>query len=293
MMAGMPDAQSTLRVLERGTTNEVSMNCQWQIDGDTVVEAKFSHFSGREVVLVNGTEVHNKISWRVNGDIAFALPDGRPAVIAVRSLQPSAPVVLSVDGELQALTPKRPLTCAECGAELRANGRTCERCGRQQPSDAQRKLERARMMHVTSTMKALAVVYTFSGTWAFFRTRAQTVEALAKLDGLDANTLVPYGGEPATVSDLRARLLLAPWAGAITAICLVGFMVAFAIWGKREPLQAVLSAVAIYTVFAFREALVGEPRLLLPRLLWNILFYAYFARGIRSAIALRAGVPSH
>ena len=263
------------------------MKRKWEVDDATTVEARYGGF-GKKAVSVNGEQVHSSRSLRTKSDIAFTLPDGRPAEISVRPQFVGYPLVnLKVAGRLMIESGKKPVKCRACGAEAKPYDRFCGACGQAMPSGEEH-LQQKQVGAAGSAIKLLAGMFLFFGTIMFFVARAQSASVLAKLDAMDPDAVFPsrINGMTYTVAALRDQVAWEPWSVLIVNLILGAVMVGLAIWSRRAPLPAVLVATATYAVVLVGNAIM-DPTTIGQGLILKIVVIAVLAKGIKAALALR------
>ncbi|MGH8707730.1 MAG: zinc ribbon domain-containing protein [Burkholderiales bacterium] len=261
------------------------MDKVWEIDGASVVEAKFGAFGGK-LVKLNGQEVHNgrKIE---KGQIPFALPDGRRAAISVKSQLVGGPEIdLRVDGKLVVETGKEPIKCPACGTVAKPYDRFCGKCGNAMPSAEHYQAQR-HVKHATGAIKILSALFLISGILMYFVTKGQADATLAQLQGAEAGATYEVQGRTYTVEQLRETLQWEPKGVLIVNLVLAAIMVALAWWGRRAPLAAVLVATAAYAVVIVTNA-IADPATLGQGIILKIIIIAFLVKGIKAALALRA-----
>lgn len=262
------------------------MDITWDVDDSTVVKARLGAF-GKQVITVNGAEVVNQRRMSHKGLLPFTLPDGRAAVLSVAPQFVGSPIVeLRVDDRLLVDTPKDPVKCPSCAATVKPNDRFCDGCGHALPGPEQR-VQQRRVAEATGTMRALAVLFSIFGVAMYFVSKAQADKALAQLAALDATQTLDIEGVSYTVADLRAQVQWEPWGVLVTNLVLAAVMGLLALWGKRSPLPAVLAATATYVTVIVVNAIV-DPKTIAQGILMKILVIAFFVKGIKAALALRA-----
>jgi hypothetical protein len=222
------------------------------------------------------------------GEIAFSLPDGRAAVLALKKQFIGVPSIgLRVDGNLVVETGKAPIKCAACGTIAKPYDRFCGKCGKPMPTAEDYELQK-NVRSATSAIKVLAVLFVIAGMLFFFITKGQTDSALVKLEGLDpaATYPTPIDGRTYTVAELRQQLAWEPWGALIVNLILAAIMLALSLWARRSPLPAVLIATATYAVVLVAGA-ISDPATLAQGWLVKIIIIAFLIKGIKAALALR------
>jgi hypothetical protein len=136
-------------------------------------------------------------------------------------------------------------------------------------------------------MRGLAGLFAVSGVIMYFVSSAQAAEALSSMAAMDAAAEVPVEGNLYTVAELRQQIAFEPWSLLISNWVLAVAMVGLAMWGKRAPLPAVLVATATYAAVIVVNAII-DPRTLAQGIFVKIIVIAFFVRGIKAALALRA-----
>lgn len=263
------------------------MKITWEVDEKTTVEADLGAF-GRKVINVNGTEVQRLRSLRSKSEIPFDLSGGRHATLSVMPEFVGRPQVdLRVDGRLTIPTGKDPIKCRSCGTVVKPYDRFCPSCGHAMPSGEDHQNLR-RVGEAAGVIKALAVLFTIFGAIMFLVTKGQAAAVLAKLEGMDAATMLdtPINGTTYTVGALREQLLWEPWGVLIVNIVLAAVMAGLAMWGKRAPLAAVLVATATYVVVLVANAII-DPTTIGQGIIMKIIIIALLVKGIKAALALR------
>lgn len=257
----------------------------WEIDEANKVEAKFGAFGGK-VVKLNGRQVHN--GRRIDkGQIAFALPDGRPAAISVKSQLVGGPQIdLRVDGHLVVETGKEPIRCAACKAVAKPYDRFCGMCGKPMPA-AEHYQAKRNVGHATGAIKVLAVLFLIFGVAMYFVTKGQADATLVQLQGAEPGATYELQGKTYTVEELREALAWEPKSVLAVNLVLATIMAALAWWGRRAPLAAVLVATATYAVVIVANA-VADPASLGQGIIVKIVIIAFLLKGIKAALALRA-----
>jgi len=263
------------------------MKRKWEVDDSTTVEARYGGF-GRKVVSVNGEQVHSSRSLRTKSDIAFTLPDGRPAEITVRPQFVGYPLVnLKVAGRLMIESGKKPLKCGACGADAKPYDRFCGACGQAMPSGEQH-LQQKQVREAGNAIKLLAGMFLVFGTIMFFLARAQAAPVLARLEAMNPELIFPkpINGVMYTVAALHDQVAWEPWSVLIVNLILAAVMVGLVFWGRRAPLSAVLVATATYAVVLVGNAIM-DPATIGQGLILKIIVIAVLAKGIKAALALR------
>jgi hypothetical protein len=166
------------------------MKLKWEVDDSTAVEATLGGF-GKKGVFVNGTEIPGKLSLHKKNEFLFDLPGERHAAIAIKPQFASAPAIeLRVDGQLMVPTEKKPALCSACGTVVKPNDRFCGNCGQTRPP-AENYLHQRHLKEATTAIWTLAVLFCLFGIVMFFITQSQANDALAKLDGMSPDALLP------------------------------------------------------------------------------------------------------
>lgn len=263
------------------------MKLSWEVDNATVVQARLGAL-GREIVTVNGKEVHNQRRMVSKRDIDFCLTDGRPAALSVRPQFIGSPLVeLRVQGRLLAASGKKAEKCGKCRATVKPNDRFCDSCGNTLPTPEDR-FHQKQVNNATGAIKVLSVLFALFGVVLFFVTRAQSEKALANLEGMAPDEVfpVPVEGVTYTVGELREQVVWEPWGVLITNLVLAAVMLGLAIWGRRAPLPAILVATATYAVVIVTNTIV-DPTTIGQGIIMKIIIIAFLAKGIKAALALR------
>jgi hypothetical protein len=263
------------------------MKLTWEVDDATAVEAELGAL-GKEIIRVNGKEVHNGRRMSGRRDIDFYLSDGRTAQLSVHPQLIGQPIaLLRVQGRPLAASGKKPETCGKCGAEVRPNDRFCDRCGNALPTFEDRAHEK-QVKNATGAIKVLAALFAVFGVALFFISRAEAEKALSSLQGMAPDELfpVPVEGVTYTVGELRDQILWEPWGILITNLVLAAVMTGLAIWGRRAPLPAILVATATYLVVIVTNTIV-DPTTIGQGIIMKIIIIAFLAKGIKAALALR------
>jgi hypothetical protein len=262
------------------------MKLRWDVDDSTVVELKLGPYGAHDLT-VNGREIGNDLKARRKCEEQFTLPGGRSAKIVVKPQWGTTSLVeLWVDGVLMVPTGKKPLVCANCGAEVKPNDRFCPKCGHEMPP-AENYAHQKRLNEATQTIWVLSVLFAIFGVVQYFVTKSQADAALAKLAGLDpTDRLQPINGVVYTAGALRDRLLWEPWNALLVNGILAVAMVILAIWGRRAPLAAILIATAIYAVVNVTNAIV-DPQSIAQGIYIKVIVILFLFRGIQAALALR------
>jgi hypothetical protein len=257
----------------------------WEVDEATTVEAKLGAF-GKLVVTINGLARGIRRSRK---ESVVSLPDGRTAVVKVttRFASPSL-VELWLGGATLVPTPKGGLFCPACKHKLHGYDRFCTACGAQVPS-AEDYQHRDQVKNATNAIKGLGILYLLVGIAMYFVARNQASTVLAKLDNMDPAATLPQSinGIAYTVAQLRDRLLWEPRGLLFANLILAGCMGGLAIWSRRAPLGAAIVAATIFAAVNVFNAIV-DPTTIAQGLFVKIVFVALLARGIHSALALRA-----
>lgn len=263
------------------------MKRKWEVDDSTTVEANFGGL-GKLVVSVNGKEVLKQRSVRTKRELSFALADGRSAVLSVKPELFGQPLImLNVNGRDMIESGKGPIKCSGCGAVAKSHDRFCGSCGKTMPT-ADVHVNNKRVKEATRAIVWMAVLFLISGVVMFVVTKSQSVDALAKLEGLDPQSMfpTPINGETYTVAALRDQIRWEYWGILIVNLILAAVMVALAIWGRRAPLAAILIAAATYAVVIVTNAII-DPVTIGQGLLVKIIIIVLLIKGIKAALALR------
>ena len=264
------------------------MDRKWEVDEANAVTAHFGAF-GKKVIAVNGKEAYNSRKMTRKGEIDFALPDGRGAVLSIKPEFVGRPTIhLRVAGKLVVETPKKPITCGSCGAVAKPYDGFCAKCGKPLPTAEDYEL-RGNVTAATSAIKALAILFVLGGLLMFAVTRSQNDAALVKLSAMqdEATYPTPIQGRSYTVGELRKQIEWEPWGVLIVNLILAAIMLALALWARRSPLPAVLIATATYLVLIVGNA-IGDPRTLAQGWIIKIIVIAFLIKGIKAALALRS-----
>jgi len=259
----------------------------WEVDEANTVKAHFGGFGGK-VIKVNDKEAYNSRKLGPKGEIPFSLPDGRAAVISVKSNFVGSPAIqLRVAGNLVVESGKNPIKCAACGTVAKPYDRFCASCGKEMPT-AEDHQNQKRVNDATGAIKVLVVLFLLFGVIMFFVTKGQAESVLEKLQGMDAGATIPtpIAGRTYTVGELRKQLVWEPWGVLIVNFILAAVMAGLAIWAKRSPLPAVIVATATYLVVVVANAMV-DPATIAQGWIVKILVIAYLIKGIKAALALR------
>ncbi|HUN68094.1 MAG TPA: zinc ribbon domain-containing protein [Burkholderiales bacterium] len=260
----------------------------WEVDDANTVEAHFGFFGGK-VVTVNGKEAYNSRKLGPKGQIPFALPDGRAAAISVKRPFVGMPEIdLRVGESLVVETTKTPIKCAACGTVAKPYDRFCGKCGNAMPT-AEDYANRKNVKVATNAILILAVLFALTGIALFFGTRGEAAPVLAKLQGMDPDSVFPkpINGRSYTVGELRKQLAWEPWGVLIVNAILAAIMLALSLWARRAALPAVLIATATYAVVIVAGA-VSDPASIGKGLVVKIIIIGLLFRGIKAALALRA-----
>jgi hypothetical protein len=260
---------------------------KWEVDEGNTVTARFGAF-GKKIISVNGSEAYNSRKFTSKGEIAFAMPDGRGALLAVKPQFAAAPRIdLRVDGNLVVETPKTAIKCEACATVARAYDRFCGKCGKAMPTAEDYELQK-NVKSATGAIKWLAVLFVLGGLLFFFITKNQSDAALAKLDGVSAELeyAPPIQGRTYTVGELRKQIAWEPWGVLIVNLILAAIMLGLSLWARRSPLPAVLVAAATYAVVIVSSAIM-DPATLAQGWIIKLIIIAFLIRGIKAALALR------
>jgi len=260
---------------------------KWELDEASTVTLRIGAF-GKKVIAVNGKEVYSSRKMTRKNELDLALPDGRAATFSFTPQFIGRPTVhLRVAGNLIVETPKKPITCASCGAVAKPYDRFCAKCGKPMPTAEDYEL-RGNVTAATSAIKALAVLFVLGGLLMFAVTKSQNDAALVKLSAMqdEATYPRPIEGRTYTVGELRKQIEWEPWGVLIVNLILAAIMVALALWARRAPLPAVLIATATYLVLIVGAA-IGDPRTLAQGWIIKLIVIAFLVKGIKAALALR------
>src|SRR5208283_5791202 len=105
---------------------------------------------------------------------------------------------------------------------------------------------------------------------------------------MNPNALFPkaVNGVTYTVSALRHQIIWEPWSALIVNGILAAVMAGLAVWGKRNPLTAVLIATATYVVVIATNAILN-PLSIGHGIYIKMMMIAFLVRGIKGAMVLR------
>jgi hypothetical protein len=260
----------------------------WELDDAHTVKAQFGTFGGK-VVTVNGNEVYNSRKLGPKGTIPFALPDGRPALITVKTALVGRPAIdLRVGGNLVVETGKTPINCAACGTVAKPYDRFCGKCGAAMPT-AEDHANKKLVKDATGAIKILAALFLIFGIFMFFVVKGQADTVLVKLQGMAPDAAFPtqIEGRTYTVGEVRKQVAWEPWGVLIVNLIVAAIMVGLALWSKRSPLPAVMVAAATYIVVVVSSA-ISDPHTLTQGWIVKIIVISYLFKGIKAALALRS-----
>ena len=264
------------------------MKIRWDVDDNNVVELKIGGF-GKNRLTINESEVPNYVYIRKDGVFPFELPDGRPATITIEHQLGTRPIIdLRVDDNLMVPTEKKPVLCAACGKAVKPNDKFCGACGHEMPP-AEHYVHRRLVREATGAITILAVLFAIFGPLMAYLSKLNSEPLLGKLAGMNPDDIYPrtVDGQTYTVGELQTLLAWEPWSILIVNLILAVIMGGLALWGRRSPLPAVLIAAATYAVVIVFNAIV-DPKTIAQGIIIKVLMIVFLARGIKSALALRA-----
>jgi len=261
---------------------------RWDVDSKNVVELSREPFRSPRL-SVNGQVLPTKIKLSPKRAVEFQLADGRSAAL----LRPQGFFTgygvpeLRVSGTLMIPTPKKPMQCPSCKAQVMPNDRFCAACGHQMPS-AGRFFQTQNVKKATQAIAGLGVLYLLSGIGMFLMLKSRYAPKLAELNLRNPNEVLPRAANGATytVAQAREQLMQEPWTELMVYGVLAFVMAGLAIWSRRAPLAAILVAAATYAVLIVLMGL-NDPKTIGQGVYVKILVIALFVRGIKAALALK------
>lgn len=260
---------------------------RWDIDDQTVVEARYSLFLGKEQIFVNNQLINTKRNLGIKGRTEFKI-DYRHAVINVAALGFSHDVELTVNDKLyihdQSGIQK---SCTSCQTPAKVNDSFCQSCGTVLPETSSL-LRTEKVNQAGQTILILSVVFLIFGIAMFFIQKGQLDQALTNLASYKAEDIWPnqINGKTYTVHELRTQIQFEKYGILGLNIFLAVIMFGLSRWSKSSPLPAIIVAASIYLAVNVLNAVL-DPTTIAQGMIMKIFFISMFYKGIKSALEAR------
>ncbi len=263
------------------------MKRTWEIDESTLVAVHYGLFR-RSKITVNGVAIPGKLNVKKKRNWRFSLRDGRKAQLWVIPQFVGQPTMeLRIDERMMLESGKQAVQCRACGAAAKPYDSFCGKCGQAMPPPQLIGHEKL-VKQATQAIYVLAVLFLVSGLLLYSLSKENTAQALAKLQTMDPDQVLPQAidGVTYTVRELRSRLQWESTGTLVANLILAAAMAALGLWSKRAPLAAIVVATALYLVVLVVATIV-DPASLTHGLILKIVVVAVLFKGVKSALAVR------
>jgi hypothetical protein len=190
--------------------------------------------------------------------------------------------------------------CSHCDANLELGDDFCQSCGTRVSGDAKRILQEqreasdplarergARVRQATQAIIVLAALFTLGGIVMFFLATNAANQALINLASLDPKSTLPVDGVTRSVAELRELIQREPYQILGIHLLLAAIMGVLAVWSRRSPFPAVLTALSVFVVVHLVSAVL-DPATIAQGIIIKVIAVVVLFKGVMAAYEARS-----
>jgi hypothetical protein len=192
-------------------------------------------------------------------------------------------------------------TCEACRAPIEGTDDFCDACGARISAKAKERArakasdemysrniatsqQHAKVAKASSWIGVLACLFAGTGTVMWLMQRGEAQRALQNISALGPDQVLTYEGVEYKVSALRSKIEALPAQTLLVHLTLAALFAALFVWGKRSPIPAIATALAVFIVVHLVNFLL-DPSTLVQGIIIKVIAIGALAAGLKAALA--------
>jgi hypothetical protein len=191
-------------------------------------------------------------------------------------------------------------TCDACSARIGPTDEFCDGCGARISDEARKRAltrandetyarniatshEHAKVTKAAGWIGGLALVFAVSGIFMWLKQSSEASQSLRNLSSLAPDQVFTYEGVDYKVAALRSKIESLPTQLLVVNLTLAAIFGGLFLWGKRSPLPAIATALAVFVVVHLVN-FVLDPSTIVQGIIIKVIAIGALATGLRAAL---------